>query len=561
MGRTCHTLLTLLTLVPFAPGAGALAATSPPLDAEGWRQDLAVIARELPARHPNLFHRMSHAAWDSAVADVDRRLPSMTRDQAIVAFMQLVALSRDGHTSIHPLFDPGLRLRYYPLRLHLFEDGLFVRSAAPEYRRLVGARVLRIGRVTADRALAAAATTIPAENDWWPRAWAPERLMIPELLDGLGLVDDPERLTLVVERNGHKETVTVSPGGRIEPRGHDPSSAIDRGGWIDMRSTPPPLWQRNAGAPYWWEYVARDRMLYVSYRAVIDAGSEAGMESNPSFWRRVFAVADSLQVERLVLDLRENIGGNSFYNRQVVRGLIQRTALDRKDRLFVVIGPRTFSAAMNLALDLEHWTNATFVGEPTGNATFFYGDHTQLLLPHSGITVAVSSLPWHPYDPRDRRDFLAPAIYAPMTSVDYRAGVDPALRAIAAAATAVPFTDAIEAAAVRGDSAEVDHLLERERGKVANRFRSLEAELNRLGYALLSAGRVPAALVVFRANTRAYPGSANTWDSLGEALADAGRGNEAIAAYRRALEVNPELGSARAALQRLGAEATGAPGH
>ena len=515
---------------------------------DSWREDLKVIAHELPKVHPDLFYRMSRATWDSAITAVDRRLPTLNRHQAIVALMELVALPRDGHTSIHPMFDPALRIRYYPLELRAFEDGVFVTAAAPAYARCLGARVTGIGKVGIEEAMAAVARIVPSENEWWTRAWSPSRLMMPELLAGLGLVADMENLPLRFEKAGKGETMTVKPAGWIEPRGHDPRGGIDRSGWLEMRQGAAPTWQKNPGMPYWVEYLNSDRTLYVGYRAVISLDHG---EPSDAFWRRVFALADSLPVDRFVLDLRENGGGNNFLNRQVVRGLIRRPSLDRADRLFVVVGGRTFSAAMNLALDLEKWTGATFVGEPTGNATFFFGDHRQIVLPKSGITVNVSTLPWRPYDPRDRRVFLAPKVYVPMSSSAYAKGQDPVMEAILALGSQPDFIAAMETAVLRGDSASAEAAFDRARKSVANRFRSFEADVNRLGYSLLNARHTAAALVVFRMNTRAYPRSANTWDSLGEALAVSGMKEQAIVAYRQALAVDPEFRASREALARL----------
>jgi hypothetical protein len=158
-------------------------------------------------------------------------------------------------------------------------------------------------------------------------------------------------------------------------------AAIDRSAWTTMRAPgEAPLWLRHRDRPYWVEYLPRERTLFVSYRAVVNADNPGNQE----FWRGVFALADSVPVDRLVLDIRENTGGESFYNRQVVRGIVARPALDRPGHLFVVTGARTFSAAMNLARDLERWTSATFVGEPTGNARYFFGDHDPVELPASG---------------------------------------------------------------------------------------------------------------------------------------------------------------------------------
>ncbi len=67
-----------------------------------------------------------------------------------------------------------------------------------------------------------------------------------------------------------------------------------------------------------------------------------------------------------------------------------------------------------------------------------------------------------------------------------------------------------------------------------------ESDLTRVGYAYLGADRVEQALRLFRYYAGRYPDDANAHDSLGEALAAAGRVEEAIAAYERALALDPD---------------------
>jgi hypothetical protein len=540
-------LLGLLACLPHLLGAQA-SSSSTPID---WVGDVRVLARELPRIHPNAFYRLERSRWDSAVQATERRIGSLTRNQATVALMELVALVHDGHTSINPFFNPAVSARYYPFQLHQFEDGVFIRSAPAAQSALVGAKVIRFGRVSVDSAMQAIARVIPHENEWWVRAWGPEWLGLAEVIDGLDLVDDPEALSLVVERNGRRETVVVRPAGPLQVGGHTGAPPIDRSGWTTMYDlASAPLWLRNQDRPYWVEWEPTNRTLYVSYRAVMS--SEHGL-GNEAFWRQVFAMADSLPLARLVLDIRENIGGNSFFNRQVTRGIVSRPALDRADRLFVITGARTFSAAMNLSRDLERWTNATFVGEPTGNARYFYGDHQLVPLPGSRLSVAVSTLTWPPYDPRDNGPFLAPAIFAPLTSDDFRRGVDPAMREILRLGTETPLDRRVEAAITAGDTAGARQLVLAAHSEVANRFRSPEAAINALGYRLLRNQQVAQAVAVFRLNTSVFPHSSNVWDSYGESLVAAGDSAGAIASYRRAVAIDPNNGSSLQALQRLGA--------
>jgi hypothetical protein len=503
------------------------------------------LARELPRRHPAPFGKITQAQWDSAVTALERRLPTLGRDQILVGIMRLVALVGDAHTTVEP--DPSLGLRYYPLELYAFDDGLFVRRADSSHASLVGAKVLQIGRAGAEAALATVGSIISHENDWWVRAWGPMWLMIPEVLDGLGLAVDAEHVPLVVERDGRIDTVVVTPGGRLH-EGHGPVP-IDMRGWVSLLAAPAPLWEQNPDRPFWWTYQADRHTLYVCMRGVV-LGPQSN--TNRAQWDQVFALVDSLPEARLVIDIRENLGGNGGLNRYPVQQVLRRPTLDRPDRLFVIIGRRTFSAGQQFANLLEAWTQATLVGEPSGQQPSQYGDHRPLVLPGSHLTVQISTVFHQSPNEFDRRSFVPPVIYTPLTSIDYHDGVDPALAAILTPDSGPPVIDLVARSIAAGDSAGAEQALRAAQDATRNRFRSLERDVNALGYRLLGAGAVDQAVLVFQLNTRAYPRSANTFDSLGEALLAAGRRDEAIAAYRHAIEVEPGFPPSVQALQRLG---------
>ena len=80
------------------------------------------------------------------------------------------------------------------------------------------------------------------------------------------------------------------------------------------------------------------------------------------------------------------------------------------------------------------------------------------------------------------------------------------------------------------------------------------AQLNTLGYQLLSDGRVEDAVRVFQLNVELYPQDANAYDSLGEAHMTAGRKEQAIANYKKSLELDPKNENAVTMLEKLGVD-------
>lgn len=515
-----------------------------------WREDLRFLADEMPKQHRNLFHTMTREQFESSVKRLDKRIPSLARHQIIVEMARIVAMVGDGHTNIAPARDPKIGFRAYPVKLYLFKDGLYIRAAARESADLVGARVVRIGRATAEKACDAVREIIGRDNEMDVKFFAPFLLTMPEVLHALGLIDDMESAPFLVESRGQQRVANLKPAGPAEVMAPDTDvSWLSRPNWVDARDgakRPVPLWLRDPQNKFWFEYLPDARAVYVQFNQV---GNKEG-ETVEAFAKRLFAFVEAKPVERLVLDLRLNRGGNGALNRPLLLGIIRSTKVDQKGRLFTITGRSTWSAAQMLVNELERYTNTTFVGEPTGGKVNSYGDSHRITLPNSGITVRVSTL-WWQGDERDRRPWTSPEVAADLTFEDYRTNNDPALNAALNYVPARSLPELLKEAFSANDfklAAERDRQW---RADPANAYFDTEVPVNSLGYELMVAGRLDQAIEVFKLNVAAFPQSANVWDSLGEAYRTRGDREAAIRSYQKALELNPDQRSAVEALRIL----------
>jgi uncharacterized membrane protein len=80
-----------------------------------------------------------------------------------------------------------------------------------------------------------------------------------------------------------------------------------------------------------------------------------------------------------------------------------------------------------------------------------------------------------------------------------------------------------------------------------------EGELNTLGYQLLRARKFKEAIRIFQLNIEAYPHSSNAYDSLAEGYMDDGDRVQAIANYKKALQLNPKNSNSAGMLKKLNA--------
>jgi hypothetical protein len=84
-----------------------------------------------------------------------------------------------------------------------------------------------------------------------------------------------------------------------------------------------------------------------------------------------------------------------------------------------------------------------------------------------------------------------------------------------------------------------------------SQFILLEDEFNTLGYSWIRQGMHNESIAVLKMNVKAFPGSWNVYDSLGEILAWAGSTDEAIENFKKSLELNPSNENAEKNLSQI----------
>jgi hypothetical protein len=542
----------LVSLASFLSGA-ARAGPQDPASIRRWQEDLAFLQQKLVTVHPEPFHSLSEKDLDRMLSDLRADLPRLSRNQVILRISKILASlgQGDGHSGLS-LRDPRFGFHIVPLGFYWFTDGVFVKATGASHREARGARLVAVGRTPVEEALSRILEITEGDNAMTRRAWSMRALAIPEVLEALGIVESG---------NLAEYRLRKPDGGEVRLR-PAPVSLGDKIDWIDAgRGQQTPLYLRHAVPnPYdphaldtyfWYEYLPAEKLLYVNYSAVADSPTEKLAD----FFRRVFALADGQPIEKFVLDIRNNGGGNNSLNRPILHGMIKRDeTIGRPGHFFVIIGRNTFSAAQNLATQLGIHTSAIFVGEPTGGSPNHFGDATTIVLPNSGVPIRIATLRWQDSDPRDRRPWVAPQIAAELSSADYFAGRDPALAAVRTYEPVDGLPARLRKAALQGGKKETEVIWRSFHADPRNKYAESERDINRLGYELLAEKNPDAAIIIFELNTEAFPGSWNAWDSLGEALAGAGRRQEAIRSYQRALELNSIADSAIDALKRLRSE-------
>ncbi|WP_445385008.1 S41 family peptidase [Robiginitalea sp. IMCC44478] len=515
-----------------------------------WQEDLRFLQKTVHQDYPFLFKKTTAETFDGAVEELYKSIPAMQDHEVLAGLMRLVASFKYGHTVLG-YWEGKVDLHQLPLFLYQFDDGLYVEGIHSDFKEGLGGRVIAIEGMPIETVLKKMRPVVPAENEQFVKAYGLHYLTIPELLHAQGVTDELKmNIELTLEKDGQKVKQTIA----AVPMARFPSNYgfVKPGGdWLSARdTTQTPLYLKNIDKIYFYEYLPEQQTVYVRHSQIQDEPSQ----DIPAFYTELFDFIENNPVEKLILDVRLNGGGNNYKNKPIVTGIIETEKINVPGKFFVIIGRRTFSACQNLVNELHNYTNAIFVGEPTGENINFYGDNRPVNLPNTGIKALLSFAWWQDKPQWENADWLAPQIDAGMTFEQYRTNQDPALQAALDFEGEGFIADPMTYFTNLFTSGQADRIMPEAQKMLADSrysFFDFEAEFNSAGYKLLNSEQYQEAIFVFTMLTNLFPESANTWDSLAEGYWRAGDLEKARMFYNKAIELDPDGNIGKRARQML----------
>jgi C-terminal processing protease CtpA/Prc len=241
-------------------------------------------------------------------------------------------------------------------------------------------------------------------------------MLIEEMLRALRQVDPDGRVTVTLERpNGATAAIRIAA---LPWRDRTPLVTA-----VEAFTIPPGPARVEPQRYYRYEILPGAKALYVRY----DKCADDPKESFANFASSLFAAVDAspAAVERVVIDLRANSGGDSRVIEPLLRGLHARKALSARGRLYALVGPATFSSGLLAAITLREDLKAVIVGETPGELVNSYGEVRPLTLPNSRLVVQYSTKFFRLT--KDAKAVVDPDVDVRPSIADYLAGRDPVL--------------------------------------------------------------------------------------------------------------------------------------
>lgn len=340
-----------------------------------WQQDLEFFAQELPKQHKNLFFKTSSAEFYNKIETLKTKIDTLDESEIFISLLEIVSSVGDSHTNV--VANNLYLFNYYPFKGYWFKDGFYITSVSENYKQILGKKLVRVGNTSINEVFEKMKKYISYENEQQVKQTFPQLIIFSELLQFMNFSDTKNSCDFEFEGVG---TVKINSLGYND---YIQTTLIDV---LDENNTQPALYQQNQ-SNYHYKYLSDQKLLYFQYNRC----QEDNQKSFGQFNNELFTFIENNPVEKLVLDIRNNPGGNSGILQPFINKIAANENLNKEGNLYTILGRRTFSSAILNALEIDEKTHSVFVGEPTGGKPNHYGEIRYFNLPNSGYKVYYST--------------------------------------------------------------------------------------------------------------------------------------------------------------------------
>lgn len=377
------------------------------LHKEDFLEDLAYFKTTLPQRHTNLFTKVSEATFNAKVDAIALKADSLNYETFTAALSKLIVAIGDEHTRVEPNYTKVL-----PIKFEQYKEGIFTIGVDRNYASSLLGRLIAINGQSMEVITMKFKTVIQSENKSYFTVGLLNFLNNPSFLKGLNITDTNDEVTYTLADATGKETkITL----KSVPKNEN-SNIVFTDSYNAMLAT-------KSNDFYWYQYDGTRKILYFNYSKC----RENEQKPFDKFNEELFALIEKEKPNKIILDLRNNSGGNSAILDPFIEK-IKDNYLNKKQNFFVLIGKKTFSSALMNAVELKKNLSVTLVGETTSGSINHYGEVRGFSLPKTKLTIGYSTKYWENW--KGKKGPLQPDVSINYTVNSFKNGKDEALEYI-----------------------------------------------------------------------------------------------------------------------------------
>jgi len=370
-----------------------------------WDEDVYFFSENIKEKHVDLFFNISESEFDKDIETLRNNTASNSETKTIIELLKILSKVGDSHTQMQY----SSKLTSLPFSTKWLDDGIFLTEVDINNEQHLGSRIIGINDTPIEDVIDNFRKVISYENESNYKNQFIEYMKYIDFYNDFGISDSSNEIAINLD-NGISYNV-----------------ASDATQTLSIQSNNPPLFLKDTQTFYWFEELKEDKIMYIQYNLC----RERDDLSFQSFTDQIVSrIENNDHIEKLVIDLRHNGGGNSSIIRPLIseiKNYIYNNRFQTND-IYVIIGRKTFSSAVLNTTELKDLYQVVVIGEPTGGKPNHHGEVLNFRLPNSLLNVSYSTK-YFKFSPTDD-DAIYPDVSIEYNSDDLLNEIDPILEKI-----------------------------------------------------------------------------------------------------------------------------------
>jgi len=375
---------------------------------EQWVEDINYLQEKLPKVHTNPFSKIDQKDFDAKIEALKGNINNLNSDEITIQLMNIIASVGDAHTDIK-----NFKSNYiFPFTIYKFNDGYYLTVVDDKYKNLLGSKVLTINNIPIEDVINKVSVLIPHENEAMVISKAPDYLQDPKVISYLTNSKDSLLHVTLLDSKGKNSKMDIEAV---------KSSTLKMSSLSDSIINKPIYMKNNNN--FWYEYLEGQKTLYCQFNlCLVNTPSQKDLSS-------INDIVKANKIEKVIIDLRNNVGGLYISdNNAFINAIKNNSQINVNNKLFVIIGRKTFSSGMQYALGFKQQTNAILYGEATSGKPSHYGNVKTFNLPNSKLNITYSTKYFETQG--FNSDSLKPDVEIDTDINSYAKGIDPVVESI-----------------------------------------------------------------------------------------------------------------------------------
>ncbi|MBN1970318.1 MAG: hypothetical protein JXR48_15945 [Candidatus Delongbacteria bacterium] len=409
-------------------------------NSNSFQQDFIYMVQALKSKHPDLYFTLSKEEFDDEYSIVMQKLNVVESEiEFQIIVQQFLAKLNDGHTNL-ALFDIFDCNEIFPIQFKFIDNHLYILNIDKSFRyELIGKEIKRINNKPVLGVLKGLGSFISAENEFHKmNILSKKYLNNPTFLKTYDFIKtDSLNLTIAVNDTDENLVLPISDD-------FDFYKTKENTHYITSKKS----------TPFYYSLIENEKIAYFQFNMFMDFNvwlnwvSKAPFFLKPiiypvgfvhktysqafneyytayfdNFLEEMFTEINKKNITNLIIDLRNNGGGNSTLGKQFIKYIPTKSEelkdfmvypyweyfkkdtmtyksdffsqVDSEDsdfyikpsvqyngNIYILIGENTFSSAVDFATLLKDNNIGNFVGTPTGGKPSSFGDLVFVKLPN-----------------------------------------------------------------------------------------------------------------------------------------------------------------------------------